>query len=123
LLYDRDDFASAVSRLVRKDRNARLRILVKDLRPLVEHGHRLLELSRRLSSKVEIRKLLIDAPGAERSFMIGDRELLLFQHEEGVYRGFANYRAGPEITPLLDSFNELWERHSEVSPDLRRLHL
>lgn len=122
-VYDRPEFAAALSQLARTERNARVRILVKDIQPLVERGHLLLTLARRLSSKVSIRKLTIEPPQADRAFLIGDRDRLLYQHEEGVYQGFANYQAGPEIKPLLLLFEDLWERQSEVSPDLRRLSL
>ncbi|MGQ9424558.1 DUF7931 domain-containing protein [Gilvimarinus sp. F26214L] len=121
ILFDHAGFADAISALARSDRNARVRILVKQVHPLIERGHRLLELSRRLSSKVEIRKLTIEPENDAESYLIGDRDKLLYQHEPREYQGFANYNAGPEVRPILEVFDQLWARHSEQSPALRRL--
>ncbi|MEX1032585.1 MAG: hypothetical protein WDZ30_04445 [Cellvibrionaceae bacterium] len=122
-IYDRTDFADLVSSLARGDRKAEVRIQVKDIRPLVERGHRLLKLARRLSSKVHIRKLLIEPENDTRAYLIGDRGLLLYKHDDTEYKGFANYRAGPEANALLDVFNHLWEQHSTVDPSLRNLRI
>lgn len=122
-LYDRDDLVNLVSELARSDRNASVRILVKDIRSMLEQGHRLLGLSRRLSSKVHIRRLVADPEDTLHSYLISDRERLLYLHEDGVYRGFADYQAAPKVRQLLEVFNRLWEHHSEASPDLRRMHL
>lgn len=122
-IYDQEDLVNLVSKLARSDRNADVRILVKDVRSMLEQGHRLLNLSRRLSSKVHIRRLLADPEDARHSYLIGDRERLLYLHEDGVYKGFADYQAAPKVRQLLEDFNRLWEHHSEASPDLRRMHL
>lgn len=119
-IYDQP-LADLISRLARDDRNARVRILLKDVRPVVERGHSLLSLARRLSSKVEIRKLLIEAENDAEAYLIGDRDRVLYQHADREYKGFANYAAAPEAAKLLGGFNHLWERHSEVSPALRSL--
>jgi len=58
-LYNTEAFYQQILDLARADRNRQVKILVKDIQPVVEQGHRILALARRLSSKVEIRKLLI----------------------------------------------------------------
>lgn len=123
IIFDQQDFSALVSRLARSDRNARVRILVKDIQPLTERGHALLSLARRLSSKVEIRKLLIEPQNDAQAYLISDRQRVLYKHDDGEYQGFANYRAGPEANKLLTDFDNFWERHSELSPDLRSLRL
>lgn len=57
-IYNNEPFYQSILDLARSDRNVQVRILVKDIQPVVEQGHRILNLARRLSSKVEIRKLL-----------------------------------------------------------------
>jgi hypothetical protein len=121
-IYDQP-LAELISRLARADRNARVRILLKDIQPITERGHALLDLARRLSSKVEIRKLLIEPENETEAFLVADRLQVLYQHSDGDYTGFANYQAGPEAAKLLDTFDHLWERHGEISPALRRLHI
>jgi hypothetical protein len=120
LVYE-SALADRISALARDDRNARVRILVKEIEPIIERGHPLLTLARRLSSKVEIRKLLIEPENEAEAYLIGDRERVLYKHADREYTGFANYLAGPEAAKLLDNFNYLWERHSELSPALRSL--
>lgn len=122
-IFDQKGFSDLVSRLARGDRNAMVRILVKDIQPLVEGGHALLSLARRLSSKIELRKLLIEPENATQAYLIGDRRGLLYKHDDREYQGFASYRAGPEANRLLTEFDNLWERHSELSPALRSLRI
>lgn len=122
-VFDQEDFVDQVSRLARSDRRAQVRILVKDIRPMLDRGHQLLTLSRRLTSKVHIRKLLTDPQDKPHSYLLSDRGLLLYMHEEGAYKGFADYDAAPRVQQLLEDFSHLWEHHSEASPDLRHMHL
>jgi len=121
LLYNHDNFADAVSKMVRSDRHSRVRILVKDPRPVIESGHRLLTLSRRLSSKIEIRKLLIEPKDETVGYLIGDKKYLLYQHTETQYSGFINYNGAPESKKLLEEFDYLWDQHGFVDPEFRQL--
>jgi len=122
-LYDNDDIESAISALARSDRHANVQILVKDIRPLVERNHRLLRLARRLPSKVMLRRLTIEPENNERAYLIGDRSLLLYKHDDKEYQGFANYQAGPEVLKIMEEFMYLWQRHSDDDVDLRNLSL
>ena len=122
-LYNNPDLKSAISRLARKDRNATIRILVKKTKPLVERNHLLLSIARKLPSKIRIRKLTLEPEDNDRSYLIGDRQLLLYKHDDKEYSGFANYRAGPEITNIIEDFNYLWQQHSVEDTELRVLSL
>lgn len=120
-VYDQTSIAEAITQIAKNDRQASIKILVKDIRPLIERGHLLLNLARRLSSKVKLRKLLIKPENETHSFIIGDGSRLLYQHEDGQYLGFVNYKARPESQKLLREFTYLWEQHSEEDPSLRTL--
>lgn len=122
-LYNNENFYQRVLDLARSDRTVQIKILVKDVRPIVEMGHRLLNLARRLSSKVEIRKLLIQPEKASITYLIGDRKALLYMHEEKVYNGFVNYEAAQECKSLADEFTYLWDKHSVLDPALRTMLL
>ena len=122
-LYHDQEIADALSALVRNDRNAEVCILVKKVKPLVELNHHLLRLARRLPSKITIKKLLIEPQDDDRAYLIGDRDLLLYQHDEAEFTGFVNYSAKPEVAKILDDFDYLWQRQSIVDEDLRSLHL
>jgi hypothetical protein len=122
-IYDNELFYQGILDLARKDRNVQVRILVKDIQPVVEHGHRILNLARRLSSKIEIRKLLIKPEKDSITYLIGDRKHLLYMHEDQVYNGFVNYDAGQESKSLADEFTYLWDKHSVLDPALRTMLL
>ncbi|MBN4059763.1 hypothetical protein JYU22_01765 [Gammaproteobacteria bacterium AH-315-E17] len=122
-LYDNDAFYQCILDLARSDRNAQVKILLKDIRPVIEQGHRILNLARRLSSKIEIRKLLIKPAKDSITYLIGDRKHLLYMHEDLIYNGFVNYAAAQESKILADEFTYLWDRHSELDPALRTMLL
>lgn len=119
-LYDRDEFRDALRDLVISDRYCEARILVKDIRPLVERGHRLLELSRRLSSKVLLRKLTVEPKLKDAGWMVVDTATLLFRHDEALHQGFVDYAAAPRCRQLLEEFTTLWELYGEADPALRQ---
>lgn len=122
-IYNNEPFYQSILDLARSDRNVQVRILVKDIQPVVEQGHRILNLARRLSSKVEIRKLLSRPQKDSITYLIGDRKHLLYMHEDLVYNGFANYEAAQESKSLADEFTYLWDKHSELDPALRTMLL
>lgn len=122
-LYNNDEFYQRILDLARSDRNVQVKILVKDIQPVVEKGHRILSLARRLSSKVEIRKLLIKPEKDSIAYLIGDRKNLLYMHEDQVYNGFVNYEAAQECKSLADEFTYLWDKHSVLDPALRTMLL
>ena len=55
-IYDHVDFIEAVSVLARHSHHSQIQILVQDIGQLISHGHRIIELSRRLSSTIAIRQ-------------------------------------------------------------------
>lgn len=119
LLYHGELFSNRLLGFVRNDHRCRVKILVKNIRPLVEKGHRLLTLAQRLPSKIEIHKLLIEPQNDAITFMMGDRRILLYQHEDQMYNGFVNYNGAPESKSFAEEFTYLWEQHSELDSSLR----
>ncbi len=96
----------------------RLRILLRDSTKAVKQGHRLLALSRRLSSNLHIRKLHPDYPVEEIAFVLTDDRGLLIRPEPDQYAGYALYN-DPGRTRLRQSqFDHAWES-SIPDPDLR----
>src|SRR5690606_32269174 len=55
-LFGTASFAAALSQLARRSRYSDVRLLVLEARPLAERSHKLLELHRRLSSAVQLRR-------------------------------------------------------------------
>lgn len=122
-LFHREAFTDRVSALARGDRNAQVNILVKEIRPLLEQGHLLLKLARRLPSKIRIRKLVLEPQDATMAYVIGDEDRLLYKHDDRDYDGFVNYRAPLECKERLTEFTYLWEQHGLDDPGLRELKI
>lgn len=122
VLYEQPSFVNAVSQLARSGSQVEIQILVKDFRPAIESGHKLIKLAQRLSSKISLKKMTQEPQNTEMAFMICDQSGLLYQNDKRVYQGFANYHAAPEIKSLREEFLYLWER-AEIEKELQLLHI
>ena len=121
-LYDREPFLQAISHLCVTNRTARIRILVQEPAPAVKCGHRLIELSRRISSSIEIRQPHPDYRHHNEAFLIADRCGLVARALSDRYEGTANFYALIQSQRKLDFFTEIWDR-SEAHPEFRRLNI
>jgi len=121
-IFNSNEFVDAVSQLARSSRYAQIQILVKDTKPLVESGHKLVRLAQRLSSKIAIRKLTVEADDKDMGFMLCDSNRLLYKNDEAIYQGFANFEASVEVKRFRDTFDYLWQ-YGETDPDLQQLHI
>lgn len=119
-VYNTDEFRDALRDLVIQDRYCEARILVKDIKPVVEHGHRLLELARKLSSKVQMRKLNFVPRNSDQAYLIVDDTTLLYKHADDTYKGYVDYAARPKCKLLIEDFMNMWELYGEVDPSLRQ---
>ncbi|MGH1471232.1 MAG: hypothetical protein ACRBCS_08570 [Cellvibrionaceae bacterium] len=120
-IFNNQKIVDQLSAFVRQDRHSTIKILVKNIKPIIEHGHLLLTLSRKIPSKIIIKKLLFAPKDNAMAYMIGDKKYLLYKHSDNEYLGFVNYSAGPESQKLLEEFTYLWESHSIADPELRQL--
>lgn len=121
-VYNHADTVDAISQMARAHPQALVRILVRDTRPLVENSHRLVRLSQRMPSKIQVRKLTEEPDNTEMAFVLCDRDQLIYKNDDSEYRGFVNYAAAPEVQALRDTFSRLWEP-ARPDPKLRILCL
>lgn len=121
-LYDREAFLQALGALCLRNRKARVRILVQDPATPSRRGHRLLELSRRLSSSIELRQPHEDYRHYNEAFLVADRCGVIQRSLADRYEGSANFNDTVAAQRRLDFFTEVWER-SESHPEFRRLHI
>lgn len=96
----------------------RLRILVGDSAQAVRNGHRLISLSRRLSSNCLIRRLNPDYPKEDDAFLLADDQGLLLRPKPAQPAGYACYRAAGRVRQLQARFEQAWDT-SLSDPDLR----
>lgn len=121
-LYNTADFMRALSQLASQHPRSRIRLLVKDAEPLIKYGHRIIELSRRLSSTIEIRVIHEDYREYNEAFMVFDEHGIIKRRYADRYEGIAHFNDPKQARELLAFFDEVWNI-SEPDPNLRRLHI
>lgn len=121
-VFDKPELAGALSTLARATRQSQVRILISDVRPLVDRGHRLLQLARRLPSTVQIRKLAEHPDWNGETVVIRDRDGVLYKPGDSDTEGFCEPHSRASTQRHLELFEELW-RFSEEDPDLRSMRI
>jgi len=121
-LYDNPLFLGAVTKLARANRDLCLRVLLQNNEKVQKEGHRLIELARRLTSKIEIRKPHPDFQDLRQFFMVVDTQDYFRCPNHQRYEGEAELKAPFKARELMQLYNEIWES-SEPDSDLRRLYL
>lgn len=121
-LYGGADFAAALSQLARRSRYSEIRLLVVETRPLVERGHRLLELQHRLSSAVRLRRADCERADIRENFLVADDRGVLCYSLQEPEKAWADYNNRPLADDYAAQFDELWFRGID-DPELRLLHI
>ncbi len=123
LLYDSSDAVDAIrNMIVNAGRYAQVRVLIADAAGVAARGHRLLELSRQLSTYVTIRRLAEDDRHEDIAMLLVDRESFLHWGPGSAYAGHGQWESRGTCRRHSQHFQDCWDR-SEPDPALRRLHL
>ena len=121
-IYDNSEFIGALRDLVVRNDKTRVRILVIDPDKSIKHGHRIIELARRLTSSIEIRHVHVDYRADSQSYLIADGRGLLHRKLATRYEAIVNFNNPLLGRELLNHFNEVWQ-HSQPVLDFKRLHI
>ncbi|MEM1113561.1 MAG: hypothetical protein AAGI11_16725 [Pseudomonadota bacterium] len=121
-VFDRSEFIDVVSKLARRGRESQIRILVADAEPIVQRGHRLLKLARRLPSAVKMQKLAEHPSWRGETLVIRDSDGVLCLPMDGEQKAFYEPDSKPRAGQHLQLFNELW-RQSGPDVNFRSLPL
>ena len=121
-LFDQAPLVEAVSRFARSSPSAEVRVLISDPNLIVSRGHRLVELSRRLDSRIEIRRVSEGVSMDEESFVTWDERGLFLMPDFRDYTALVNLYDPVHARKLLERFDYLWAR-SAPDPELRTLKL
>lgn len=117
-LYHHSSIQEACTQLLLGNPRNRLMILVRDSTRAVKEGHRLLNLSKRLSSYCQIRRINPDYPSEEHAFLLADDCGLLLRPEPTEYAGYAHYNSAGRVRQLIAQFEQTWNT-SVLDPNLR----
>lgn len=121
-LFDNNEFADAISQLARASRFSEIRLLVVDVKPIVERGHRLLDLCRRLSTTLHIRRADCEPEDIRENFIVADDRAVLCYALREPEKAWADFNNRPLAEDYTAQFDELWHR-SINDPELRLLHI
>lgn len=121
-MFNRPRFVQALHKIATNSRRSSVHILVMDSGPAVRSGHRLIELSRQLTSFIEIRRINPEYSGETRTFMLTDGQNLYYRPVYTSYRGYMETENPIGCQELKNLFLEVWES-SSIDPEFRRLHI
>ncbi len=99
-----------------------VRLLIHDDKPLVKRRHALVELMRRLPSRMELRLVNEDYPVEDQPFILADREGVVYRHDFYKPEGFAKFSDGGRVKLLSENFQRMWDA-ARPSLELRELPL
>ena len=119
-LYNNSEFTTAVRQFSLRSRHARLRILVRDSSPAVKSGHRLIELSQRLSSFIEVRVPDKQHSNYNSALMVVDNTGYLFRDQADMYTAQCSFADRIYSREISRKFDDMWDN---ALPDinLRRM--
>lgn len=118
-LYNSNAFVDAVRHMLAEDSNATVHILVFDISRVVQRGHKLIDLSRRVSSRVEIRQL---SKKYHHAFMLVDGIGLVNRRRAERFETLAYFYNPAEAINLQRFFQSVWET-SSISSEARSLNV
>lgn len=122
LLYDRGEFANACKQLALRSRYARIEILAFESQAIIRKGHRMVDLARRLSSRIEIREPEIYYEKHLQTFITFDEKAYIYRSYADRFEGVANFNDSRETRELEKLFKEIWLR-SHVDTEMRNLNI
>lgn len=120
--FDAPGIADAISAFARRAAAARVRILIHSSNLVISRGHRLLELARRLSSKVTIRLVDPDFETPDSCFVAWDQNGYWLLPEYREAEGSLHAEDPVPAKRLFHEFELLWQ-HGHADPELRELRI
>jgi len=121
-IYDHADFIEAVRSIAVHNERAKIRFLVIEPDFATKHGHRLIELARRLTSSIEIRRVHPDYAAYSECYLLADRRGVIQRKLASRYEAIVNFNNPALASELSGHFKEVWER-SQPETNFKRLYI
>ena len=119
-IFSNEDFIQNASDFVRRTKTANIKILVHDTQPIVKNNHRILNLSQRVSSKIEIRTICNDYAQFNQAFVVADSVGYILNLKADLYDAEVNFSDVEKSKELMETFKTIWEL-SQQDTEVRRL--
>lgn len=120
-IYNHADIVEHIKQAIIQHK-VKVRILIQNVDSIIHHDHLILNLHRKLTSYVEIRKTSESYKKAYRSILIADQRGFIKRENAERVEGICNYNDPNICRDLVSEFNEVWE-HSSIDPNLRGMRL
>ncbi len=121
-LFDTDELYEAIKLLAIKNKRTHIHILVQDTKPMTQKGHRLLNLTRRISSHMQIRITAEEHKDILETYIIFDDRAYIVQNHPERFEAYGNFFDPLKARQLTEQFEELWNR-ANIDSSLRRLSM
>jgi len=122
-LYDRLDFVDAVRRLaVARAGHLPVRLLLIDADAAAQHGLRLIELARRLTSAIQIGVVPQELAEQCDAFLLADEAGYRLRRRQAPRQSLIDFADPGQVRALRRTFDDIWQQ-CEPAAALRRLHL
>jgi len=119
-LFDQQEFVTCVSDLARRSPKTEIKIIVHDTSLNMQHDHRLIELSQRLTSSIHIRNTARQHRDLQQTLLLVDDFGYLLCPRSTRYEGRCHFNDRLETRNLQALFDDVWQSGSPDS-SLRRL--
>lgn len=119
-VFSNREFIDNASEFVRRTKTSNIRILVHDTDPIVKNNHRILSLSQRVSSKIEIRTICNDFQQFNQSYLVADSIGYIHNLKSVLYEAEVNFSDIDRSKELMEKFKSMWEL-SQQEAEVRRL--
>ncbi|NGY06339.1 hypothetical protein [Solimonas terrae] len=116
-IWSDPDLVEQLQTFALRSQRSELRILVNRPALAAQHGHRLVELARRLPSRIAIRELNEEHRGLTEEFSVADEQALLYKGRHDDLDAQWSAHAPLDARRLRRRFDQLWDE----SPPAREL--
>ena len=120
LIFSNENFIENATEFIRRNKTAKIRILVHDTQSIVKNNHRVLNLSQRVSSKIEIRTICNDYAQFNQAFVVVDSMGYILNQKADLYEAEVNFCDPEKSKELMETFKSIWEL-SQQDSEVRRL--
>lgn len=121
-IFDNEDYCEAVKQLATRSAKSKIRILIQSSDHIIKHGHCLIQLSRRLSSYIDIRLQGEDYGEFNEAWLLADNCGWIRRPLSGGFTAECHFDSPREVLERSKQFSLMWDK-SVADPNLRRLHI
>lgn|GEM_PF-799789 len=126
-LYHKSDLCDALSLFVRSHRQAHIDIAVANTRTLGQSRHALVELSKRIPSKIRIQKVqkgLLDTGNitVNQDILTFDNTGFITLLNSQMQQGFGVFNNKVHVKQAQNHFDYIWQNHCETEPNIRQIY-